>query len=125
MTSLTFSVPGLPPSSNHAYQHTAGGGKRRTAEVIAWQTSVGQVVSNAALWGGWCLAPKQPFTLTVALHAPRLYGFDCDNCLKITQDAIVQALGLDDRYIVALTVTKARAAAPATVVTVTAGEGAE
>src|SRR5690349_21674486 len=70
MTALTFSVPGLPPSVNSAYQHTAGGGKRRKADVIAWQTRVGQVVSNAAIWAEWALPPQTPFTLTVQLTAP-------------------------------------------------------
>ena len=120
MTALIIAIPGVPPSVNRAYRNTAGGGKRRTTEVVAWQTKVGQVVSNAAIWAEWHLPEHTPFTVAVALTAPRPYAFDADNCLKLCLDAVVLALDLDDRYIVALTVTKARAPEAATRVTVAA-----
>ena len=80
--------------------------------------------SNALAWADWRPAPKAPLAVTVHLTAPNCYAWDCDGRLKLLLDVLMPALGTDDRYIVALTVTKARAAAPATVVTVAAaGEG--
>jgi Holliday junction resolvase RusA-like endonuclease len=116
---LALVLPGLPPSVNAAYQHTAGGGKQRRPAVQAWEAQMSLVIRNAATLTGWTLPARTPFVLTVELHAARLYGFDLDNCLKILQDTVVRTLGLDDRYIVGLYVTKHRAADPHTRVRLT------
>lgn len=121
---ITVTLPGLPPALNHAYQHTAGGGKRRSRASVEWQDSTRLLIRNALAWAEWRPAPKSPLAVTVHLTAPNCYAWDCDGRLKLLLDVLMPALGTDDRYIVALTVTKARAAAPATVVTVAvAGEG--
>jgi Holliday junction resolvase RusA-like endonuclease len=108
MSDLTVTLPGLPPSSNHAYQHTAGGGKRRRPDVQAWEADMSLMIRNAATLAGWTWPARTPFALRIEFHAARLYGFDLDNCLKILQDTLVRTLNLDDRYITALQVTKAR-----------------
>ena len=44
---LTLALPGLPPGINHAYQHLAGGAKRRTRASVEWQDDTRRLVQNA------------------------------------------------------------------------------
>lgn len=116
---LHVTLPGLPPSVNAAYQHTAGGGKQRRPAVQAWAGDMALLIGNAAALAGWTLPPRTPFVLTVTLATARVYGFDLDNCLKLLVDTLVRTLGLDDRYLVHLQVRKHYSATPETQVVLT------
>lgn len=108
MSSLTIIIPGLPPPLNHAYSHTAGGGKRRNEDVIAWQDAATLVVRNTAQVQGWRVPPKTLLAIEIRFTAPDILRWDLDGRLKMLLDAIAVGIGVDDAYFTALYVRKER-----------------
>lgn len=85
----------LPPSWNNALHAVPGRGRVLSAEARAWKEQAGWL-TRAAMAG--CPPLRPP--LTVWLFA---YGLsrrrDLDGIIKLTQDSILDALGIDDRYV--------------------------
>lgn len=107
--SLRFRLP-LPPSVNNQY---ATVGKRRVlnAEARAFKRDVGKIIERARLDGVIGEPAVQELEgsflgvyLTFFFETPKRR--DLDGGLKIALDAICNALGLDDRMVVDLHLTK-------------------
>jgi Holliday junction resolvase RusA-like endonuclease len=119
MILLDTVLPGLPPPLNHAYTHTARGGKRMTAEAAAWQAGAALALRVALVSRP---APRTPLRVAITFTAPDILRWDLDGRLKQLGDALATALGVDDRYVLALTVSKARGPIASTRVQVEAWE---
>jgi len=98
--SWKVTIPGQPPSSNHAYKVVRikrGGGVpfhtlAKTAEATAYQQGVRLIVA-AAKPSGW--RPEGQIRLRYRLFLDR--DIDCDNVSKILNDAIARALDVNDK----------------------------
>lgn len=100
--SWTVTIPGQPPSGNHAYK--IGRGYRRggiaypkiikTAEAEAYQQGVALLVRTARpsfwKWDGGQLVVEYRFYLWD--------DADCTNLIKVIEDGIFPALGVDDTW---------------------------
>lgn len=104
-----FTIDGLPPSSNHAYDNAKRWGRRADGtkysyigrklkpRVAAWKeivtlTAQSQRVRPGQKWRG------KRIRLTYAMRDPA-ESVDLDNAVKYTMDAIAKALGFNDRKI--------------------------
>lgn len=101
MSTLTVTLPGLPPSTNKLYTRTRGGGQRLSDAATAWKETVWFAVIQEAARVGFALPPKTPWVLTVTAYVPR-WNRDLDNLLKLTIDGICVGLDCDDRYLACL-----------------------
>lgn len=107
---LSLTLP-LPPSVNHQYA-TVNGRRvlsargRRFKQVVAQQI----LVSLAGSGGreDWLRGVRTDFLgLTVQFYFPSLLRRDVDGGLKITQDALCEALGINDNRILHIHLIKA------------------
>lgn len=94
--SVFFILP-IPPSVNHAYEHTRRG-VRLTDEAKRYKAQAGLIVRNAFQTA---MNPEPPLRLTMIVSFPSWQG-DLDNTLKLSQDAIAAALNVNDSYITEL-----------------------
>lgn len=97
--SFRFRIPGDPPSWNHAYKDvyiTRNGVRTRTRaktrETVDYQIAVGLIAKSAKPYG-W--TPGEQIRLTYDMNFKR--DRDADNALKILNDAVAHALGVDDK----------------------------
>lgn len=104
---LSVTLPGLPPTVNHQYAGRWQGGRRLTPEAAAWRDGATLAI-RASMAPAGRLLRTTPWAVALHLEAPDCYRWDLDNRCKSALDALAAALGLDDRYITALHVTKAR-----------------
>lgn len=109
MRTLRISLP-LPPSVNNQYVTV---GKRRvlSREAKAFRRSVAGIVRDRLTDGriddGWLGELRgQPLACDLVYYFETPYRRDLDGGLKITLDALCDTLGLDDRYVVSITLTK-------------------
>lgn len=99
---LIVTVTGLPPTVNHMYVTTRGGGRVLSAAARAWYDRAVPAIREAA--AGWAV-PDGSLRLTIVLyHLPR--SRDLDNALKAAQDAAAKALGFDDKRVDYLAVAR-------------------
>lgn len=95
-------LPGLPvpPSLNHLYRNAGGGYSHRvlTTAGKAYKAQVGLLARRAAADCGFAPAPRAKLKLTLHLYF-KADNRDGDNAIKVLQDAICQALELNDRYV--------------------------
>lgn len=101
--SWTVVIPGQPPSGNHAYK--IGRGFRRggiaypkmvkTDEAEAYQRAASLVV-RAARPRGWSASAGAFIVCEYRFFLSR--DVDCTNLIKVVEDAIFPALGIDDRW---------------------------
>lgn len=102
-----FTFAGLPPVTNHSYapRRRKGKGFYKVGTAVAWQEGAFWEAKGQRLAQNWrgVLA-----SIVIVLHMKRPLGSDWDGRPKAVQDAIAQALGFDDRYVVAGTVIKRR-----------------
>jgi len=95
-------IPGQPPSTNHAYNIvTLRRGSvpfrtlAKTDEAVAYQTAAKLIVA-AAKPSGW--QPAAQIRLNYRIYL--VHRQDADNSLKLLNDAIARALGVnDDRFL--------------------------
>lgn len=85
----------LPPSWNNALHAVPGRGRVLSAEARAWKQEAGWLTRQAM---AGCEPLRPP--LEVSLFA---YGLsrrrDLDGLIKLAQDSVCEALGIDDRYV--------------------------
>lgn len=89
--SWTFTVEGQPPSVNRMYRTTQGR-VYKDPKVEAYQVLV-TYMAKLARPKGW--EPPSPLRISYSFFLKR--DADCDNLLKALNDAIAQALGINDR----------------------------
>ena len=97
--SLTFSLD-VPPSINHMYHNTKGGGKRLTKVAEQYFFDVKAKVRAEALDQNWIfkLAPQWLY-LDLYFYFPDRRRRDSHNCLKILLDALEGVLFENDYYV--------------------------
>lgn len=109
MTPLHITLTTLPPSLNNLYA-TVNGRRVLTSAARAWKGATAWEIKAAALAQGWAIAPKTPLAVTVAYSAPDVLRWDLDGKAKLLLDALCEAFGIDDRYVMTLAQSKARGA---------------
>jgi crossover junction endodeoxyribonuclease RusA len=109
MRTLRLKLP-LPPGVNNQYVTV---GKRRvlSKQAKAFHRDAGVVVQEKRAQGtiddDWLTSlHEQPLACDLVFYFETPYKRDLDGGLKITLDAVCTLLGLDDRYIVSLTLEK-------------------
>ncbi len=107
---MTLTLP-LPPSVNHQYA-TVNGRRVLSARGRSFKQVVAQqiLISLAGIAGRdpWLRKLRTDFLgLTVRFYFPSLLRRDVDGGLKITQDALCQALGINDNRILHIHLIKA------------------
>lgn len=93
---FTVTLP-LPPSTNNAYRN-AGLGRALTAEARAWKQSAAWLVHvDYRDQGKPALSP--PLTLSLFLYLPSERRADISNRIKLVEDVLCAALGVDDHHV--------------------------
>jgi crossover junction endodeoxyribonuclease RusA len=95
-----FTIPGLPPSTNHAYRKRGNGpGMYLTDKGEAWKDLVMIHVKYQRVqpWQAW---RGKYIGFTMYLHMKHPLKQDFDNCLKLTVDAVAKTLDFNDAWIV-------------------------
>ncbi len=88
-------------STNHLYQRNRYGGVRLSARARAWKEAAILAVRQA---GG--TLPDGPLLLQMCVYPPDGRRRDLDNLIKLTQDAVFAALGIDDSRVSHLLVAR-------------------
>lgn len=109
MNSIRLDLP-LPPSVNNQYV-TVGRRRVLSKEARRFRRSVESIVrdgfTNGRVNQDWIKAARrQPLACDLIFYFTTPYRRDLDGGLKIALDALLDALDLDDRYIVSITLTK-------------------
>jgi crossover junction endodeoxyribonuclease RusA len=109
VTTLRVTLP-LPPGVNNQYV-TVGRRRVLSKEARAFQRAASALVRDALIrWeqsDAWLASLReQPCACDLTLYFETPFKRDLDGGLKIALDVLCTTLGLDDRYIVALTLTK-------------------
>lgn len=93
--SFRFTVPGQPPSVNHAYQVVKGGGRRiiKAKGVEQYQLVAAHMARRAKPTD---FQPTGMIRVTYDLHLA--HDQDASNCLKSVEDGIAVGLEINDRY---------------------------
>jgi len=109
MNTLRLELP-LPPSVNNQYA-TVGNRRVLSREARGFRRSVASIVRDGFSQGrvsqGWIEAAKgRPLACDIIFFFTTPYRRDLDGGLKIALDALLEALDLDDRYVVSITLTK-------------------
>jgi crossover junction endodeoxyribonuclease RusA len=109
MKSVRLTLP-LPPGVNNQYA-TVGRRRVLSREARSFRKSVAGIVRDAFSRGLLHDASTdglkgQPLACDLVFYFESPYRRDLDGGLKIALDALFDALGLDDRYVVSITLTK-------------------
>lgn len=115
MSSFTFTIPGQPMSWNRSYRQRvvkvrdgngqptgkSRGGMFKTAEAETYQDTV--------RWLAKLAKPKgfAPTEVIVAYDFTLWRDIDCDNVMKMINDALAEAIDLNDRYFYPTVLSKA------------------
>ena len=124
---FTAELPSLPPTANHAYAHitlrSASGhaytARRLTAEAAAWRSAAALIIRAARTAAGWTAARRTPIAVEITYALPHRDQVDLDNLSKVLLDALSEAIGVDDRYVLDLTLRKRRHREPRVLLRVT------
>lgn len=111
MTSFSFTVPGQPVSWNAAYQvrryKLPNGewqrGIRKTKEAEAYQDGV-RMIARVARPSSFMVSKTQQ--LIVAYEFFLKKDIDCDNLLKLMNDALAEAINVNDRVFLPVVMSK-------------------
>lgn len=103
---------GLPPSDNNAYR--TGHGRRRflVREALAWKRAVGYrwlestTLEQREGMIGQCYTVKIWFGIELYTKAGEIRRWDHQSHVKLTLDALAEAMDSDDRHCMALTSSK-------------------
>jgi hypothetical protein len=101
----------MPPSLNNAYVTiTTKSSSRRvlSGEAKAWKEGATLQIQSIASRAGWSMVKKTPMRVSILYRAPNVLVWDLDGKAKLLIDAAMEALGLDDRYVMALHQSKER-----------------
>lgn len=109
MTTLRLTLP-LPPSVNQQYA-TVNGRRVLSATARRFRRDVAALMRTQASSPRWptrwlATLPNQPLACDLVFYFTTPFQRDLDGGLKIALDAVLEALDLDDRYVVALTLEK-------------------
>ena len=106
---LSMTLP-IPPSINRQYA-TVNGRRVLSATGRRYKGTIGQLLMPAASSAEWHAfvraAGEHYLTLTIHFYFPTLLRRDLDGGLKIAQDALCEAMGLNDNRIMEIHLYKA------------------
>jgi len=111
VAALIVTLDSMPPSLNNLYATIVVKGKQRrvlSGAARAWKDAATTIIRNAGRLQGFDLAPKQPFAIEVVYQAPNVMMWDLDGKSKLLVDALADAFGIDDRYLMELCQHKQR-----------------
>jgi Holliday junction resolvase RusA-like endonuclease len=111
MTTLEVTLTEIPPSLNNLYANVEIEGKSRRVLSSAandWKRSAAWTIKAAAMEQGWTCEKKVPLFVEVFYASPSVLRWDLDGKPKLLLDALCEAFGLDDRYVMTLNQMKAR-----------------
>ena len=109
---LTIVLGDMPPSLNNAYREVIIERVARrvlTGPAKKWKADAIKQIQVAANRIGWSMAKKTMMQVEVHYQAPNILVWDLDGKLKLLQDAFCEAMGLDDRYVMDIHLSKERA----------------
>ena len=101
---LSFTLP-LGPSVNNMYEVTQRG-VHLSERARQFKHNAGLIVRNAAQLQGWEYVAGQRLELTIGVWFPNRKRADLSNLIKVTEDAIAEALGFDDQYIDSISISR-------------------
>ena len=109
MVSVSLTLP-LPPSINNQYA-TAGRRRVLSKDARAFKKDVRKLIEAARLKGTISVADEKAIMesllgIYLTFHFETPFRRDLDGGLKIALDAVCEALGVDDRMVVDLHLTK-------------------
>lgn len=108
---LAVVLDDIPPSLNNAYRTVIIDGvphRVLTTAAKRWKLATAKQIKVAAGRVGWSMVKKTPMKITIHYRAPNILVWDLDGKAKLLVDAAMEALGLDDRYVMDLHLTKER-----------------
>ena len=111
LQAFEITLDDMPPSLNNAYATVTNRGVSRrvmTASARSWKDCATLLIRNAGRLQGFDIAPKQPFGIDVTYASPAMLVFDLDWKGKVLIDALCDAFGIDDRYLMDLHQRKQR-----------------
>ena len=117
---LTFAMAGTPPSSNNAYYNVPGKGRVLKPSVKAWKDRIYAHVKNQINTDEQDFRPDAGFPLAIKLtfYVKDLFKQDWDGLVKLCQDSLMEAMELDDKYIIDAHVFKVESVQPSFSITV-------
>ena len=102
----------MPPTINHCYKRNKWGGMRLSKDGVDFKRIVAYVaykVKREALK----FSPSDKLSLEIEFHSPKwitkkglIARADVSNLIKVSEDALMDALGLDDKNVFELKVLK-------------------
>lgn len=107
MAALTVRLDSIPPSLNNLYA-TVGNRRVLRSSANDWKRAAAWQMKAAATAQGWSAERKVPLFVEVLYSAPDVLRWDIDGKPKLLLDALCEAFGLDDRYVMSLEQTKVR-----------------
>lgn len=125
-TPLVVEVAGLPPSVNRIWRHS-GGKVYKTKEATGWDALAQMRIKQKArsTYGRWDLSELKglPLRLDIDFYRPTWRGKtkrtrhlcvrpDASNLIKVAEDALTRALGIEDSAVVELVVRKVQMPGP-------------
>lgn len=125
MPHLEVTLDDIPPSLNNLYATIEIKGRSRrvlSSAANAWKHAAALIIRNAAQHQQWTVAKKTPLYVEILYAAPDVLRWDIDGKPKLLLDALSDAFGIDDRYVMSLNQMKARSALPQVRLRVSTGE---
>lgn len=94
-----MNYPGAVISVNHCYRPNGRGGRVLEPEAKRWRDALATALTYAFLAHGVRIAAfEEPVTVGIdARYLDEKHGTDPDNLRKLTNDAVKDCLGVDDR----------------------------
>jgi len=111
MSTLEVTLTDIPPSLNNLYATIEVEGRSRRVLSSAandWKRTAGLIIRNAATLQQWTCERKTPLYVEILFASPTVLRWDIDGKAKLLIDALCEAMGLDDRYVMHLDLEKVR-----------------
>ena len=108
---LDIFLEDMPPGLNNAYVTRIVKGtayRPLSEEAKHWKAGAIPQIRAIANRKDWSMIKKTPMRISILYRAPNILVWDIDGKAKLLIDAAMEALGLDDRYIMALHQSKER-----------------
>ena len=117
---LTFAMAGTPPGSNNAYYNVAGKGRVLKPSAQGWKDRIFAHIKNQINTDEQDFRPHAGFPLAIkfTFYVPNLFNQDWDGLVKLCQDSTMEAMELDDKYIIDAHVFKVESVQPSFTITV-------
>lgn len=113
---ISFELPGLPPSTNHAYFTLPKGGRSLTKAGKKFKVETAAYITRHLQSQVRDVKQNHPYGLGIQLHmsifdkrpgrGARYKKVDASNRIKLLEDAVASAIGIDDSQFVTCVIGK-------------------